>query len=149
MITRRQIFGFFGLGFVALASRWRIFAQHWRAEFPDKQEPTPLTPEQIAQTPPEKLMMKVEGKDLAVYLAGDKRRFEYHDKHKVVIERADLNELVILNMNDETYSIQPYQRKETATFSSRITRGKPKPDWTPFYHYDPALFEIPANFKKA
>ena len=104
----------------------------------------PLTAEQIAQTPSEQMMLKLEGKDVTIYSTVDKRRHEYHDK--VVIERVDLRKTFILDMEARTYSIQPYQ-EGTATFSYSITREKPEPERTKYYRYDQSLFDIPADFK--
>jgi hypothetical protein len=112
---------------LAFVSRWPIFAQ---SKSPDRQ------------------MLKAEGKDLTIYFAEDRRRFEYPDK--VVIEWIDQKRLFVVDLKTKTYTEPPYEPMiDEATKSGTITHEKPKPEYPNFLPYDPKLFEAPQGFRKA
>jgi hypothetical protein len=122
MITRRNIFGFFGLPL--LPSRWRLFARK----------------------PARQMMMKSEN-GVRSYFAEDRSRFESLSKNRVIIERHDLKKMFVLNLATKTYSIKPFQ--PTAKVRLRVTKGNLKRVYPDFRPFEPALFEVPADFTKA
>ena len=94
--------------------------------------------------------MTFEDEKLRLYFSEDRRRLEFVSKRTVIIERQDLKKMFVLNLDSETYSIKPYQPIiDKAMLSINITRETPRPDYANTMPFDPALFEVPANFKKA
>jgi hypothetical protein len=122
-MTGRQIFGFLGLGFMRTSWRWKQTSR--------------------------RRMMTFEDERLRLYFAEDRRRLEFAGKRTVIIERRDLKKMFVLNLDSETYSIKPYQPIIDKAMLSINIRETPKPDYPNTMPFDPALFEIPANFKKA
>ena len=123
MITRRT-FGFACL--LVLASRWRALAQ-----------------------PEARQMMKTEGRNLRVYYAEDRRRFELLDKHQVIIERIDLKKTFVLNLDRKTFSEKPYEPIVKGSIEFELMRDTPNPDHPDILPFNSKLFEIPRNFKLA
>jgi hypothetical protein len=92
-------------------------------------------------------MMKTEGKNLRIYFAQDRRRFELLDKHQVVIERIDLKKTFVLNLNSRTFSEKPYEPIVEGTIEYQLMRDTPAPDHPDILPFDSTLFEVPRNFK--
>jgi hypothetical protein len=152
MITRRQIFNFLGLGFVtSFASRW------WKPQLPAQPEPQlPAQPEPQQPAQPARLMViSPESKDhMRLIGAGDRLRFEFLEKHAVVIYRVDLDKTFILNLDTREYVVKPYKSpyinaKVTLTVTKTSAEEKEKPPVVPqFVPIDPKLVEVPPGFKQ-
>jgi len=121
MINRRT-FGFACL--FMLACQWRAFAQ-----------------------PAARQMTKTEGKNLRIYYAEDRRRFELLDKHQVVIERIDQKKTFVLNLDSRTFSEKPYEPIVKGSIEFELMRDTPIPGHPNILPFDSKLFEVPRNFK--
>lgn len=92
--------------------------------------------------------MKTEEKDLHIYWAEDRCRFELLDRRKVIIERQDLKKIWVLTLEAKTYTVKAYEPMfRKAKLSIEVTREKPKPRYPQIFPFDPTLFEVPPDFK--
>jgi hypothetical protein len=106
-----------------------------------------MLPSRVFAQPEARQMMKTEGKNLRIYFAEDRRRFELLDKHQVIIERIDLKKTFVLNLDSRTFSEKPYEPIVEGSIEFRLMRDTPNPDHPNILAFDSKLFEVPRNFK--